>query len=824
MQFRYFFLTTLFFFSCLCFGFAQQSTVLNHGGTVLTVKFSPVDNTLVASAGDNNTIKLWDLQNDTMVTFSGHTAKINSIAFSPDGNLLASGSADRTVRLWDVHTQQNIATLEHITDKGLSEVQVVAFSRDGQLLATGAYDVILWDIHARKEIATLPHNNFVWSLAFSPNGQFLATGDHAGTVTVWDVAEHKVIIELEGSIHEVRSVVFSPDGKTLAISTWAGAINLWAVPNWTLISALPNWTTAYALDITSDNRTLASTSGTGITLWSLENGRQIGSLQETLDWVHGVSFSPDGKTLAYCGDDGAVRVENIASYLQTHSQDIPIVKLLYILPNDRSPQPDIDAAIERRIKGIQQAFAEQMAQHGFGRKTFTYQTDTSGKAVVHHLKGQFNEAYYQNNSETFWDEFADRIDFSTNVYIAFIDVSSERISREHGPTCGYGGHIGTVGGRILVPASGECVDGDYGFGALVHELGHAFGLQHDFRSDAYFMSYGANRNQFSYAAAEWLDAHRYFNANQTYFNIPPTIEMLKSRMTLSGNILLRFKITDPDGLHQAQLHTPATKVNEIIGFLKMIGYQSLSGETKNVRFVTAELTPANRSISLYVMDTYGNFAAQEFPIDTRTIKLVEDVNGDGTINIQDLVAVAAALGETGENDADVNADGEVNIQDLVAVAAAIGQAAAAPSAIRLQAPAHLTQEDVQNWLTQAQQLDRKNLTTQRGILFLQHLLAVLTPQETILLANYPNPFNPETWIPYQLANPAEVSISIYAIDGKLVRALDLGHQPVGIYESKSRAAYWDGRNAVGESMASGLYFYTFTAGDFTATRKMLILK
>ena len=98
------------------------------------------------------------------------------------------------------------------------------------------------------------------------------------------------------------------------------------------------------------------------------------------------------------------------------------------------------------------------------------------------------------------------------------------------------------------------------------------------------------------------------------------------------------------------------------------------------------------------------------------------------------------------------------------------------------------------------------------------------PQETALLPNYPNPFNPETWIPYQLAKSAEVSISIYAVDGQLVRTLDLGHQPVGMYQGKSRAAHWDGRNAVGEPVASGVYFYTLTAGEFTATRKMLIKK
>ena len=95
---------------------------------------------------------------------------------------------------------------------------------------------------------------------------------------------------------------------------------------------------------------------------------------------------------------------------------------------------------------------------------------------------------------------------------------------------------------------------------------------------------------------------------------------------------------------------------------------------------------------------------------------------------------------------------------------------------------------------------------------------------TSIFQNFPNPFNPETWIPYQLAKSADVSISIYAADGQLIRKLDLGHQPVGIYKHRSRAAHWDGKNALGEPVVSGVYFYTLTTGEFTATRKMLIRK
>ena len=204
-------------------------------------------------------------------------------------------------------------------------------------------------------------------------------------------------------------------------------------------------------------------------------------------------------------------------------------------------------------------------------------------------------------------------------------------------------------------------------------------------------------------------------------------------------------------------------------------------------------------------------------------QLTGDINDDGVVNIQDLVIVAGQFGQSGQNSADVNKDGVVNIQDLVLVAGAFGNTAAAP-ALRSQALAMLTANDVQGWLAQARGLALTDAASQRGIIFLEQLLSVLIPKETALLHNYPNPFNPETWIPYDLAKDAEVTLHIYAVNGTLVRTLALGHQAAGIYQNRSRAAYWDGRNAFGEKVASGLYFYTLTAGDFSATRKMLIRK
>jgi hypothetical protein len=221
-------------------------------------------------------------------------------------------------------------------------------------------------------------------------------------------------------------------------------------------------------------------------------------------------------------------------------------------------------------------------------------------------------------------------------------------------------------------------------------------------------------------------------------------------------------------------------------------------------------------------DNQGN----ALPISVENGKVVElfgDVNGNGVVNIQDLVLVANSFGKTGKIRADVNGDGIVDITDLVIVAGSLQTGVAAPT-LHAQSLETLSTTDLRRWLSQAHQLGTGDVRYQRGILVLEHLLAVSTPQETVLLPNYPNPFNPETWIPYQLAAFADATVQIYTASGMLVRTLTLGHQPAGIYQHRSRAAYWDGKNAVGESVASGVYFYTLTAGDFTATRKMLIRK
>ena len=213
-----------------------------------------------------------------------------------------------------------------------------------------------------------------------------------------------------------------------------------------------------------------------------------------------------------------------------------------------------------------------------------------------------------------------------------------------------------------------------------------------------------------------------------------------------------------------------------------------------------------------------------------------DVNADGSVDAADSALVTAALGQTGDGivnpRTDVNSDGTVDNADLLLVTDNFddnvgGSPTAADILSRLNSAVLKTLDPAAMKATLDQLLLESDGSPKyrRAIALLQTLLTALAqPEQTRLLANYPNPFNPETWLPYQLAIGSNVEITIYDVKGIVVRHLKLGHQAAGYYTEKHRAAYWDGRNAVGERVASGVYFYQLQADNVSLLRKMVILK
>lgn len=313
-----------------------------------------------------------------------------------------------------------------------------------------------------------------------------------------------------------------------------------------------------------------------------------------------------------------------------------VVRLIYLVPNDRLAQPDIDAKLDVLIKKVQTLYADAMAAHGFGKKTFRFETDANGKVVVHHVNGLHDDVYYQTNpSNKITQELRETFDFSQNVYFITVEISSDTF--DSGAACGYGGDYG-LGGRVFVPGSGSCFEGAPldGIDLVAHELGHAFGLQHDFRSFTDIMSYGWGRTTLSRCYAKWLNVHPYFNPGKTVkYNHNTRINLLSSDFDADPPhaLRLRFEMTDPDGLHQVQLLTHTTGTSVTSGFPELVQCESVSGEQSVVEFGTTELL---NDVWIFAIDTQGNAVRRKFDIDYKSLEPESDV-----VNIPDLNLAAA---------------------------------------------------------------------------------------------------------------------------------------------------------------------------------------
>ena len=292
------------------------------------------------------------------------------------------------------------------------------------------------------------------------------------------------------------------------------------------------------------------------------------------------------------------------------------VRLIYFLPKDRPPRPERKIALRELILDTQEAFADQMEAHGFSRKTFILETNRHRKPVVHHVNGKFNHAYYTKDmSYKVLDEIDEQFDRSKDFYFIVIDWDRPGLPhKEYGIVGGLGNMTNSHSGWVLIPASGH----NFNVRVAVHELGHAFGLNHDLRIDAKHIppSIIPREHTTSFCAAEWFDVHSAFNRSQTAVNQPSTIEMLPLTLASAPNVIrLRFRVADPDGIHHVHLNK-----NEPSGTW-LIGCRLLGGTRSSiVEFVTDYVGPKTDSANLRVMDVHGNIEqSQSYPINITSL-------------------------------------------------------------------------------------------------------------------------------------------------------------------------------------------------------------
>ena len=785
------------------------ATVVWHTDSLWDIE--PFPNGGIIGVVVSNFIHLWDpLTGNTTATLT-HEANVKSIAFSPDGLLLASASEDGTVQLWDPHTHQLKRRLIGHTDSVLS----AAFSFDGSMLASGSADntIRLWDPNTGTLQATLRgHTNNVLSVAFSPDGSLLASASEDGTVRLWEPHTRTLEATLRGHTDSVLSVAFSPDGSLLASASIDNTLRLWNAQTEQQIVSLDHQSPVLSIVFNPNGDLLASGSTDGTArLWNLYPDPQAAKVVATLGHespVRSVTFSPDGKTLFSGSADGKTRQWEIT--IETETGKIEVVD--------------------------------------------TSTKDTSRRAFESSTPPGYTRVTLRNNGEVWGvptkfttDSIVEKVTYMLLAKLKGCDFAAAELSRRS---------------KVYIKTE---------------SLGHLNNYQSESVCGTSSRTWSSSWNGRRITHLRFFDESSANSINEAIYNASTDQYELKSSPTTTPKTP-----TDPDivvRISPASVASPA--IGQQLEFtLSIAGGEAVAGYQATVQFDTTALRYVSSANGDYLPDgaffvepvvegnlvklnaasltgevngdgtlatlTYEVIAVKKSTLTlsevlltnkagktfvpyienaeiTESVQLKADVNGDGQVNIGDMVLVASNLHKTGQNAADVNGDGVVNVADLVLVAGALGTSAAAPS-LHLWSPEMLTAADVKQWLSQAQHLNLTDAASQRGILFLKQLLVTLTPKETALLANYPNPFNPETWIPYHLAKDADVTLHIYAVNGTLVRTLALGYQPAGMYQSRSRTAYWDGRNAFGEPVASGVYFYTLTAGDFTATRKMLIRK
>ena len=768
-----------------------------------------------------------------------HPGGVRDFAYSPDSATLATGGQDGKVRLWDVATGTLRHTLEH---PNVDVVYDVAFSPDGTTLASANDDwkVRLWDVATGTLRRTLiGHSWDVLKVTYSPDGTTLATaGGHSKRqVHIWDAATGALRHTLDTNHSSGIDLVYSPDSATL-VTTYLGnwLLMLWDVATGTLRHHIRSGVRGHehsnSIAYSPDGGTVATAAYDGVRLWDAATGTLLHTLPDNT-W--NVAYSPDSRTLISGGRESAVRVWDVAT-----GTLIDVLRL-----DDYDPVRTV-------------AYSPDGTTFANGQDEFVYIWDAETRIRLHKLRitsgGEFLGVKYSPDGTTLTGStgvegsIGHRRQYYSTFYLVRLAPPPPPIIFTPSEVADQTFTVGTPVSLTLPFASGGTAPYTYTLAPLPNGLQ----LNSATRELSGTPLTPMDATSVTYTATDATGRTADLTFTMTVIDAPTTGITFAPSVIDDLTLPINTPMT-PVFLPLAQGGTsPYTYTLDPIP-------AGLSFDTAT-QLLSGTPTAAGTTAATYTAtDAIGASGSLTFSIEvTGAGPDPLDVNGNGQVNVVDLILVAAAYGEQGTGlPADVNADGIVNIQDLIAVAAgidasgtplpqavkealltvaaevedleAIGESPRGFSTSEQGVSTGIVYNNIAAALTDVRHLATGDVRLGKWMPLLENLLQVLAemgaiPEATALLPNYPNPFNPETWIPYHLATDAEVTLTIHDVRGSVVRELTVGHQPAGVYESRTRAVYWDGKNALGESVASGVYFYTLTADDFTATRKLLIAK
>ena len=860
------------------------ATLEGHTTGVRSVSFSP-DGTVLASGSGNDgdgEVKLWDVATQTSVATLWHTDPVKSVSFSPDGTILASGSGDGAVKLWDVTMQTNLATLEGHTNW----VYSVSFSPDGTILASGSGDrtVKLWDVTTQTNVATLEgHNGWVSSVSFSPDGTILASGSGDGAVKLWDVTTQTNIATFWHTA-EVTSVSFSADGTTLASGTNAGTVELWDMSM--LMEVRVEMFTE--VEIPDPNLRAAIADAIGVSPNSpiyrgnLEDLTALEASKANITDLTGLEFATKLTELNIRSNSvsdilslsGLTRLETL--YLNGNSASD--ISLLSGLTNLRTLGLNANSISDiLSLSGLTNLTTLYLGSNSVSdisslsglTNLRTLYLDNNSVSDISSLSGLTNlRTLYLGYNEisdvspllglnlagTPWDPGlslnGNPLSYtSINIHIPDLRKRGVEVHADNlkPPTLEYTLSIPAGLNLIHVPLQVSAVDGVAKTLTSISDLYDALGgvnavnflITYDTSTQGWLTYFGVSEkgtaNDKTLTDAMGIIAG---------MKIPTSVRLTGKPLGNNGSSTIGLT----PGLNIVGLPLRDSRVNRVSDLLRLDG---IWGNVPIVTFtVNGDFTLVGRAGDSNDIPITGG---QGFILTAQRATTVT-LSGEGWTNdsataaplmaltglpVRHTTPVLALKGEIVDEVSAVNRVGfRVTVKNLstgrqVATTAADAEAGYRLTIVDIETMRAARVGDVLEISAQSKspfigvgplQYTVTVEDVKQGWIQLPALVAYEIPTETELLANYPNPFNPETWIPYRLAEDADVKLTIYDGKGRVVRAIDVGHRIAAVYESRSKAIYWDGRNAVGEQVASGVYFYSLTAGDYSATRKMLVLK